>query len=395
MDVELDTVPSGVLEIYLTHVRENGMARTTTENRRLRAASAPVAGRAIVRDFSGGGQRAEISFDARTAYDFVISLNVAAGEDADLLPEDAAWLKRARASLPDALREDLEVCFGAASSGAFHALPSFIIARADVTDAASFVAALDEMTPEELARSLLFDLLRPVGAEDLLDRIVDGDQAAVDQTMERFDEREKTDVAGFMREPGLAVSRMRATLEAWLPLYGEVEPRIAQMLERDVAARKADLASLDADALIERTTGGLRFLAEPQVRRVILTPSYFARPFNYIYQGVDWRLFGYPVADAVVEGEDAGSPPQAVVRLYRALGDATRMRVLKLLADRDWYLTELAQQLELSKPTMKHHLALLRAAGLVTVTQEGSLTYYSLRRERLEEAGIELRRFLG
>jgi hypothetical protein len=31
----------------------------------------------------------------------------------------------------------------------------------------------------------------------------------------------------------------------------------------------------------------------------------------------------------------------------------------------------------------------------VTVTEEGSLTYYSLRRERLEEAGVELRRFLG
>jgi DNA-binding transcriptional ArsR family regulator len=371
------------------------MARTTTENRRLRAASAPVAGRAIVRDFSGGGARAEITFDARTAYDFVISLNVAAGEDADLLPEDAAWLKRARASLPDALREDLEVCFGAASSGAFHALPSFIVARPDVTDAASFVAAFDGMTPDALARSILFDLLRPVGAEDLVDPILDGDPAAVEKAMERIDEREKTDVAGFLREPGTAVSRMRATLDAWLPLYGEVEPRIAQMLERDVAARKVDRASLDADTLIERTTGGLRFLAEPQIRRVILAPSYFARPFNYIYQGADWRLFGYPVADAVVEGGDLGSPPQAVVRLYRALGDATRMRVLKLLADRDWYLTELAQQLELSKPTMKHHLALLRAAGLVTVTEEGSLTYYSLRRERLEEAGVELRRFLG
>ena len=59
-------------------------------------------------------------------------------------------------------------------------------------------------------------------------------------------------------------------------------------------------------------------------------------------------------------------PPQAVVRLHRALGDETRLRILKLLAGRDLYLTEIAQQLDLSKPTIKHHLALLRAAGLVT-----------------------------
>ena len=71
------------------------------------------------------------------------------------------------------------------------------------------------------------------------------------------------------------------------------------------------------------------------------------------------------------------------------------MRILRLLGERDRYLTELAQQLELSKPTMKHHLALLRAAGLVTVTEEGSLTYYSLRRERVREAGVELQHYIG
>ena len=83
-----------------------------------------------------------------------------------------------------------------------------------------------------------------------------------------------------------------------------------------------------------------------------------------------------------------------VAKYFRGLGDPTRLRILKLLADRDWYLTELATQLEFSKPTIKHHLAQLRAAGLVTVTEEGSLTYYSIRRERLEEAGLELGRYL-
>ncbi len=78
------------------------------------------------------------------------------------------------------------------------------------------------------------------------------------------------------------------------------------------------------------------------------------------------------------------------MRFHRALGDDTRMRILRLLADRDWYLTELAQRLELSKPTVKHHLGLLRAAGLATVTEEGQLMYWSLRRQRIEEARKEL-----
>ena len=126
-----------------------------------------------------------------------------------------------------------------------------------------------------------------------------------------------------------------------------------------------------------------------------LAPSYFSRPYNYLLAGDDWRFFGYPVADDALEPDDRLAPPPAVLRLHRALGDETRLRILKLLADRDLYLTEIAQQLELSKPTIKHHLAMLRAAGLVTVVEGGNVMYYTLRRSRIEDASAELGRFLA
>ena len=99
--------------------------------------------------------------------------------------------------------------------------------------------------------------------------------------------------------------------------------------------------------------------------------------------------------DDALDLGDPLAPPSSVLRLHRALGDPTRMRILKLLADRDLYATEIAQQLELSKPTIKHHLVLLRAAGLVTITESGAVVYYSLRRDRLDDASVELKRFLG
>ena len=83
-----------------------------------------------------------------------------------------------------------------------------------------------------------------------------------------------------------------------------------------------------------------------------------------------------------------------MLRLHRALGDGTRLRILKLLAEHDLYLTEIAQQLDLSKPTIKHHLTQLRVAGLVTVVESGSVMYYSLRRDRLDDASLDLKRFL-
>ena len=105
-------------------------------------------------------------------------------------------------------------------------------------------------------------------------------------------------------------------------------------------------------------------------------------------------MFGYPIADAALDASDPLAPPPSVVRLHRALGDETRLRILRLLRDKDLYLTEIAQQLELSKPTIKHHLAILRSAGLVTVAGAGSVIYYSLRPARLDDASSEIKHFL-
>ena len=162
-----------------------------------------------------------------------------------------------------------------------------------------------------------------------------------------------------------------------------------------MALRAGDRKRLGPAELIERTTNGIRWLSEPGVRRVVLAPSYLARPYNFTFAGGDWRIFVYPVADAALEPNDPLAPPVGVLRLHRALGDETRLRILRLLRDRDWYLTEIAERLELSKPTIKHHLAQLRAAGLVTLTEEGGLSYFSLRRDRLDDASSELKLYLS
>ncbi len=201
-------------------------------------------------------------------------------------------------------------------------------------------------------------------------------------------------VRDFTADADASMRQLRQLGHAWLAAFEPIEARIGRIHANDIATRKADIANLPADQAIEAITGGIRILPEPRVRRMLLAPSVFMRPFNYVHQHADWRLICYPVSDEVIE-TDSGQPSGAMVRLFRALGDPTRLQVLRLLTERDWYLTELATKLELSKPTMKHHLALLRAAGLVTVIQEGALTYYRIRRERLSEGGSELRRYLA
>jgi DNA-binding transcriptional ArsR family regulator len=347
----------------------------------------------VVRDLSGIEASYQVDFDARTAYDFVISLTIGTGEDSDLLPEDVRWLKQSRAAL-GVEESDLESCFGGKSKGVFHGLAAAVVELPELRDAASVVAYFEHASVSQITRHVLSEAVRDETSQGLVDRIVGGDADAIAELEPRLPEYSRDELVEYLRDPAPPIERMRSALAGWLPLYQQVEDRVERILERDVATRRVERATLDPGALIERTTGGLRWLPDGQVRRVVMAPSYFSRPYNYIFQGTTWRVFCYPVADTALGSADPVTPPQSMVRLFRALGDPTRLRILKLLGDRDHYLTELATQLELSKPTMKHHLALLRAAGAVTVTEEGSLTYYSIRRERLDEAGVDLRRFL-
>ncbi len=73
-------------------------------------------------------------------------------------------------------------------------------------------------------------------------------------------------------------------------------------------------------------------------------------------------------------------------KVYRALADPTRRRVLALLREREMTAGELAAEFDLSWPTMSGHFAVLREAGLVTAERIGTTVHYRLNLTVLEEA---------
>lgn len=74
-----------------------------------------------------------------------------------------------------------------------------------------------------------------------------------------------------------------------------------------------------------------------------------------------------------------------------ALGDETRLKMVKLLAEHDALcVCELQQAFALGQPTISHHLKILREAGLVEVTRRGTWAYYALRRDVLKHVIGEL-----
>jgi DNA-binding transcriptional ArsR family regulator len=343
-----------------------------------------------VRDFAGGSAFV-VEWDVRPVFDFMFSLSPEAGATDDLPAADRRWLAEAKAALPGAIRAEITALNE--TEMAIH-VASFAVEYPALRTVDDLLAALDAVPAADLMLAMLGDLEMGPDADTVARAAMDGDVAALAALSTRAGDHGKGLVA-LLADPNETKQRILAVLHAWATPFRTIEDRVGSIGQRDFALRATDRATLDSLDLIERTTGGVRWLPAAGISRVILGPSYFSRPYNFLLGGDGWRFFGYPVADEAVDIADPLAPPPSVVRLHRALGDPTRMRILKLLAGRDLYATEIAQQLDLSKPTIKHHLALLRAAGLVTITESGAVVYYSLRRNRLDDASVELKRFLG
>ncbi|TGD83306.1 autorepressor SdpR family transcription factor [Hymenobacter wooponensis] len=71
--------------------------------------------------------------------------------------------------------------------------------------------------------------------------------------------------------------------------------------------------------------------------------------------------------------------------LFKALNDPTRRAILELLRERPLTAGEIADHFTFSKPTISHHLDLLRQADLVNSDKQGQFVTYTLNMTVMDE----------
>jgi ArsR family transcriptional regulator, arsenate/arsenite/antimonite-responsive transcriptional repressor len=71
------------------------------------------------------------------------------------------------------------------------------------------------------------------------------------------------------------------------------------------------------------------------------------------------------------------------VLFAKAIADETRQKIMNLVCCDSLSVTEIVEKLDVSQPTVSHHLAILREAGLVDAREDGKQTFYSLNQERV------------
>jgi ArsR family transcriptional regulator, arsenate/arsenite/antimonite-responsive transcriptional repressor len=80
---------------------------------------------------------------------------------------------------------------------------------------------------------------------------------------------------------------------------------------------------------------------------------------------------------------------ETTAKLFKALGDPARVRIVHLLAtsDEPVCVCELIKPLGLTQPTISHHLKKLTDAGLLVREQRGVWAYYTLDEDALSRLG--------
>ena len=78
------------------------------------------------------------------------------------------------------------------------------------------------------------------------------------------------------------------------------------------------------------------------------------------------------------------------VKVYKAIADPTRRKIMQLLRERDMTAGELASKFDFAKPTLSRHFSVLREADLIQGTKSGTTITYRLNVSVLEETMLAM-----
>lgn len=163
-----------------------------------------------------------------------------------------------------------------------------------------------------------------------------------------------------------------------------------KILERDISMKNLMINKLQPEEFVKWSTGGINYVSEPSVTGVLLIPHYIYRPWNIEADFENTKVFYYPISNESIYPDDKLTPDNFLVLKLKALGDETRLKIMKILFESEQTLQDLALQLDIPKSSLHHHLSTLRSARLVT-TNNG---VYQINKWAIETLSNEFFNFL-
>jgi len=322
------------------------------------------------------------SFDTACAVHFVLTQV----ED----PEAEAWLKSVESGVLESIRNGplaslplrgLELLALAISTTGTHQ-PSW---NASYQELSGHLDATDEKTAlyHLLERVIPLASLREMDAEAVIDRLAEeapwvmkGDADSIRFVVKHCGSILRAAAEAY-RGIGPAVEDKRAEFE---DLYGES----CRALEEQYQSLNSDPIQLIIEIMKKRPVRLYDF------RAYYFIPSWFVIPYRVRVWDEDRHFVVMPPLPLSVENREVAR----LEEYFKSLADRSRLLTLRELTFRRSYGRELAQILGLTPPTVSHHLAILREAGLVQEQVSGNTKYFRTDIDRIDEFTERLKRFL-
>lgn len=128
------------------------------------------------------------------------------------------------------------------------------------------------------------------------------------------------------------------------------------------------------------------------IRQIVILPSAFMFP-HLLIDFADGCLC-LPMHAASGDAKRNTETPADLLATMKALADANRLQILRILRAQPHCTQQLSAKLQISEAAVSKHLALLAQARLVTPERRGAYVFYRLHAEQTEMTIVSLRQFL-
>ena len=357
----------------------------------------PVQAPRVVDVSRPGGAGLTVEIDGAEAAELLLSIaTLLVEEEHDTYELGQARISELRDAAPPELLREADQLLPLKSSAQ---LLGLVYTTPKPRTAAAFLEHLEATDPVEIRLHMLGFYTRSHHLTDpeTLRRAAEGDGKAISEILDAYSEyldAEKcSDAEAVLRTDAAKGKRaLLDLLSGWAEhVLPQVEPAdFASLLERDAEAKRELVKSVPPEQVVERLAPGIQWAPASDIDRVVLFPAYAARPWVYMSEYRRVKIFCPPIT---ADRERTPGDPAELVRVYKALGDESRLKLLKRLQEGPLSLAEATQEVGLAKSTTHHHLAILRQAGFVLI-REGDDTY-TLRTDMPPEPGALLQQFLG
>jgi DNA-binding transcriptional ArsR family regulator len=267
--------------------------------------------------------------------------------------------------------------------------------------AAGFVATIHSIDPAELLRYLVGYYRRVFRREtpaDVMDAAIDGDRGARREFRRTSfpDEIPWRDTLRYLlaSDPDEIQDELGRLLGRWhAEVYGPIEAETEASLVTALQTFRSTTDGLSIERTVETAAPGVTFIPEAGQTSVVLVPSLAIRPLWAVTDHRAANVFAFPAPRAA---DEEPGPPARLVTLGKAIGDETRLRILRELATAPATPPDLADRMGIPRTSLLHHLRILRDADLISVrVNDTNYHQYHVRDEHFGEIERLLADYLG